>query len=368
MTDSAKPDLTSVRSLIPSTLKLARHLGLSDQAIWRWIRVNRIPGAHIVKVANFYDVEVRDLIHLTGSELSNASPINVKPKNTLQVLLEVYRGKMTLEDACVDLGITTKAGKMILTLWGDELPTLYTTLTQLDEGRITNEDALQRLNITVNTLNGLRKKYGFAPRDQVAYKEKLARTRKEKAEREEAQAAEDARCKEVVLQVVSGKIKGVEAQKLLRKSYRTVWRLFDDICPYGMQTISKWPKSFRQALAIEIERNLPHIAAKWLDFIENERIFVTDHVKYPKTPDNWRNQNLKRCLIGVLLGEVTFDELSAARDMDGDLLRSLFTSDLVPLGVTFDQVQALPVAHQTVLAEILIGVMDRRRKYVGGAK
>ena len=109
-----KPDLSSVRSLITSVGELAKHVNLTTNGIYRWIQVNRIPSAHIIKVANFYDVELRDLLPLTGSEQSNSVAVRVKPRSALKFMLEVYRGNMSLKDACAQAGISEISGKLIL--------------------------------------------------------------------------------------------------------------------------------------------------------------------------------------------------------------------------------------------------------------
>ena len=157
------PDLTSVRTLITSVTKLAKALECSVYAVYQWIKLNRLPGKRIVKIANYYNVELPDLLHLTGSDASRTTRALTKPKNTLATLIEVYRGAKTLEDACSELGIPLISGRLIMTHWGEELPTLFTTLTQLDEKRISLETTMQRLGVTKYTLHGIRSKYGFAP-------------------------------------------------------------------------------------------------------------------------------------------------------------------------------------------------------------
>jgi hypothetical protein len=73
-------DLSSVRTLITSVSKLAKALRLTNNAIYRWIAVNRIPAKYLVRVANFYDVELRDLMPLTGSDISHPNIRNLKPR------------------------------------------------------------------------------------------------------------------------------------------------------------------------------------------------------------------------------------------------------------------------------------------------
>ena len=114
-----KPDLTSVRSLVTSVTKLARHLKLTNNAVYRWINVNRIPGAHVIRVANFYDVELYDLLSLTGSDNANEVTVSLKPRSVLKALMEVFCGRMTLDQAVAETGQSLISLKLILVHWGD---------------------------------------------------------------------------------------------------------------------------------------------------------------------------------------------------------------------------------------------------------
>lgn len=344
------PDLSSVRALIPSVSKLAKHIKISANGIYRWIAVNRIPGAHIIKVANFYDVELVDLLPLTGSEKSNKVTAKAKPKDTLKLLLEVYRRLRTIDDVCAELKISTISAKLIMTHWGDELPTLYTTLTQLDEKRIDLETAMKRLNVTKYTLHGIRSKYGFAPGN-------LKKTRKESSigKRKDAQ-------REVALRVIAGKMSPQEAADATESSYRSVFRFIERLTTVRLNQLAAWPLSFREALSVEIDKNLPNYAQKWVEFADLSRLFLKKNPKYPKTPETWRDQPLKRLLVAVLLGEATLDEVATSRGADPTMLSNLFTSDLRAIDMTFEEVQGLPMAHQLALAELLLAVMDRKRR------
>lgn len=351
-----KPDLTSVRSLVTSVSKLARHLGITSNGVYRWIKVNRIPGAHIIKMANFYDVEIPELLHLTGSDKSNAVTANVKPKDTLKELLEVYKGTRTLTEACGELGISELSGKMVMTHWGDELPTLYTTLVQLEEGRIDLEAAMARLHVSKYTLHGLRRKYGFAPRSQEGYKAAPKKEPKRLKKRDTQ--------KEVALQVISGKLSAQEGADLTGSSYRTIWRCIERLTPVRVNQIADWPETFRAALVVEIDKNLPNYAQKWVEFAEKERLFLKKTTKYPKTPTNWKHEGVKRLLVAVLLGEASLDEIAHARGGEPEMVAGLFTSDLRILGLTFDEVQEMSMAHQLALADLYLAVMDRKRRVV----
>ena len=75
---------------------------------------------------------------------------------------------------------------------------------------------------------------------------------------------------------------------------------------------------------------------------------------------------LKRMLVGVLLGEVTLVEVAAAKGGDPTVIAGLFTGDLRPLDLTYEEAASLSITHQVALCEILLAVLDRRRKFVGG--
>ena len=68
-------------------------------------------------------------------------------------------------------------------------------------------------------------------------------------------------------------------------------------------------------------------------------------------------------LVGVLLGEAPLDEIAKSRGADPAMLRNLFSGDLQNLALTYDQVSAMPMAHQTVLAELLMATVNRKRKW-----
>ena len=360
------PDLTSVRTLITSVTKLAKALECSVYAVYQWIKLNRIPGKRVVKIANYYNVELSELLHLTGSTASRTSRAITKPKNTLATLIEVYRGAKTLEDACSELGIPLISGRLIMTHWGDELPTLFTTLTQLDEKRISLETAMQRLGVTKYTLHGIRSKYGFAPG-------RVKRTRPVSQIKERTEAQDQA-----ALRVIAGLMTTKEAMAATESSYRSIFRFVERLTDVGLNDLSAWPLSFRAAFAVELERERDYrpedgakparYVQKWLKFATEQRLFLSKTTKYPKTPDSWKSLPLKRLLVAVLVGEATLSEVAASRGAGEGILRGLFTSDLRVIDLTFDEVEAMSIQHQTALAELILAVMDRRRRYVEGAK
>ncbi len=347
-----KPDLTSVRTLVRSVSALARHLKMTPNSIYRWIAVNRIPGAHIVRVANFYDVEIPELLPLTGSDENNEITVKLKPRSVLKTLMDVFQGTITIEQAMDITGSSKISLTLILTHWVDELPTLYTTLEQLDQKRIDLGEACRRLGVTKYTLHGIRRKYGYAPGA-------LTRTRPVPT-----LPARRSRSKETALRCIAGKTTVKEAARESNISERTLFRAIEGLTTHKLNELSAWPTVFREALVGEIEGNIQPTVAEWLEFANSQRLFVNRPPKYPPTPSDWRNLPLKRLLVGVLLGEETLDEVAASRGADPEILRTLFTGDLKPLGITLEQVEYLPLTHQIALAELILALMDRKRKVV----
>lgn len=347
-----KPDLTSVRTLVKSVSALARHLKMTTNSIYRWIAVNRIPGAHIIRVASFYDVEVAQLLPLTGSDENNEITLKLKPRSVLKTLMDVFQGTITIEQA-MDITSSSKISlTLILTHWGDELPALYTTLEQLDQKRIDLEEACRRLGVTKNTLHGIRRKYGYAPGALTSTKP------------ESTLPARRSRSREAALRCIAGKITVKDAARELNISERTLFRAIDDLSKHKLNELNAWPRVFREALVEEIESEAQPTVSKWLEFANSHRLFVNRTKEYSFTPTDWRNLPLKKLLAGTLLGKSTLDKVAHSRGATPRVLRTLFTGNLRPLGVTFEQVERLPLTHQLALAELILALMDRKRKVV----
>lgn len=359
MASATTPDLTSVRTLITSVTKLARHIEISPSSIYQWIKVNRIPGAHVIRVANFYDVEVRDLLPLTGSDKTHSNRVNKKPRTILPALLEVYRGNKSLDEACAETGVSKRSATLVMVNWGDELPTLYTTLEQLDQERISLDQAAQRLKISKITLHGLRSKYGYAPGVKQPG-EKAQALQKRREER----AAHEVAAREWVMRAISGEVTAVEAAKAAGVAYRTMFRAIEAVSPRKLNELSGWPRSFRKAFACELSKNAPPLVESWLKFAADHRLLLKDSPRYPPAPRSWAGVTAKRMLVAVLIGQATVEEIAAAREVPASVVRSAFTSDLMTLGITFDAVMTLPYEHQIALAELLMAVVDRKRKFV----
>lgn len=345
-------DLTSVRTLITKPSALAKHVGLTVNAIYRWVKLNRIPGEHIVKVANFYDLEIVDLMELTGSDASMNPNVILKSRDTLPTLLKVKDGELTMDQAAEQLGLPLISIKLILTNWGDKLQLLHDTLVKLEQGDCSLDQAALILGVTKYTLHGMRRKYGFAPGA-------LKRTRPMPTlpKRKEVSRA-------ATLRVLAGHMSAVDAARELGISERTIFRKIDELSKHSMQELAHWPQSFRAAYVKEIERVLPSYVEKWLEIAKENNLFIRKTTKYPETPRSWKGESLQRLMIGALLGEASLQEIADSRGADLTILEGLFNAQLVPLGLSVELVRSLPMEHQFALADLLLWFMDRKRKVV----
>ena len=346
----ASPDLTSVTTLTKNPTKLARELKLTPAAIYRWRKVNRIPGSHIIKVANFYNVEVLDLLPLTGSDKSADPKVILKPRDTIPTLLNVQKGIITPDDASKMLKLPIKSLKLILTNWGDRLETLYDTLTRLELGVVSLDQGAAALGIAKYTLHGIRRKYGFAPGA-------IKRTRPEPTLPKRKAAAYEA-----ALDVLAGKASAKDKADELGISSRTIFRKIEEISPLKIQDLAAFPDTFKRAYAEEIDKKLPFYAEKWMKIAESSRLFIRKSTKYPETPQSWRDAQLVRMLVGVLLGEAPLNEIAASRGVDPAILAGLFNSHLRAYDLTWSEVSAMGFNHQVALAELLLWTMDGKRK------
>ena len=342
--------IPTVRQLITSVSKLARYIGITNNGIYRWIKVNRIPGEHVIKVARFYDIDLGELMPLTGYDLSANPNIILKTRDTLPTLLKVQRGEFSLIEAAATLSTSEISLKLIMTHWGDKLQHLYNVLIVLEQGKISLDQAAMSLGVTKYTLHGIRRKYGFAPGP-------VKRTRPEKT-----LPARKAKAKAAALSVIAGTRSAVEAAADIQASTRTIFRTIEGLTDHKLSDLSHWPTVFRQALVVEIDKNLENFADKWLKKAEELRLFIRKTAKYPETPTNWKTQPIKRLLVAVLIGELSLEEVANARGADPFILESIFNSDIRSMNITFTELKEMSVAHQSAMAELLLWMLDRKRK------
>lgn len=242
----------TVRELIKSVSPISRHLKVSKSAVYRWIGVNRVPGQHLIRLSAYYKYDPSDLLHLTGSENTNRTRVVLKPKTVLATLLEVYRGQKTIDQALKETGQTKISLTLIQRYWGDRLPTLYTTLEQLDQGRINLENACERLNVTKCTMHCIRRKYGYQPGPIKAADRPDGKPNR----KEEAVAA--------AIECIAGHTTIRQAAKLAQVCERTVMRAVSRLSVVGVHDLNKLSATTRSAYAADILENnetYSHLAA-----------------------------------------------------------------------------------------------------------
>lgn len=342
----------TVKTLITSVRSLAKYLNLSDNAIYRWIKVNRIPGTHVIKVANFYNLEITDLLPLTGSDKSASPQVKIKSRDALPTLMKVEDGTLTIDQAADMLDMTTTAVKLVLTHWSGNLKKLYDTFQEVELGLLSIEQAALRLGVAKYTFHNLRRKYGFAPGPLKSTKPRVSTT-KEKRARNRAAA----------LDVIAGRKSAREAAKDTNVSERTLFRTLGGLTPHSVMELSHWPESFRLALVEEITREIGPYCAKWLELAEGMRLFIRKRISYPKTPEDWKRVPLKRMMVGILLGEVTLEEVAAARGGEPSVISVLFSGDLKAFEIDWPTLMSLSMQHQIAFAEMLLWHLDRKRKW-----
>lgn len=337
----------TVRMLVTSVTELARHLELTPNTIYRWIKVNRIPGKYLLRVAAFYDIPVP--MHLAQSDIKNGAKIRHKPRETLPTCLEVQAGNLTIEEAAKKLGIHERAVQLIITNWGDQLKTLYKTLVQLDKDEISLDQAAATLKVTKFNIHALRKKYGFRPKPRAKAKERPIVARRKTAT-------------QVALDCIAGKINLAEVEDNCNLSWRTIHRMIGKLSPgYSLIELTHWPKTFRQAYSDEIAQNAPKISEKLWKYAQISQIYLKKWPKYPPSPKDWRLANVRKMMIHVLLGDESVESIAEKRGADPYILETLFTGDLRMLGLTWPEVRSTPLMTQVALAELLLALEESKR-------
>jgi hypothetical protein len=331
-----------VRGLIKSVTVLSRHLGLTPNAIYRWIKLNRIPAKQILKVSKFYDIDIP--LHLVESEVKSDVRVNEKPRETLPVCIQVQNGEIDLSTAAQKLGLHERAVQLILSNWGDELPTLYRVLDESDRGVMSIGDASETLNVSKFNVHALRRKYGFRPTPRL-----------KPAPRPIVQRRKTTRA--LALAVIAGHTQLMDAEKMSGLSWRTIHRAIAKLSPDNTLTsLTHWPKALREAYAYELEHGVPQISVNLWEFMQKQGVPVKKWPKYPPKPRNWRNADARNMMIHLLLGTETMDLLAVSRRADPKVLESIFTGALKPLGLTWPQVFGLSVLQQIAVAEVLLAL------------
>lgn len=338
-------NVTTVRDLVTNVTALARHLGITPNGVYRWIKNNRIPGGKMIAVAQYYDIEIP--MHLAQSDKTNSSrKINYKPRDTLPTCLQVQAGNLTVEQAANHLNLHPRAVQLILSNWGEQLSDLYSVLVQLEAKEISLDEAAKRLRVSKFNIHALRQKYGFRPEPRKKPEPRPIVARRQVA-------------KDTALACIAGRMNLEEAEKESKLSWRTIHRAIAKYSPeFSLIDLTHWPKTFREAYSREIEENKAQLSVKLWKYAQTCGIPLKKWPKYPKNPDDWRAANVRKMMVHILLGDESVESIAEKRGADPKVLESLFTSDLRPLNLTWPEVIDAPIYSQITLAELLLALDD----------
>lgn len=346
----------TVRMLVESPTKLAKHLGLTKNAIIRWINLNRIPVKHLHAVAQFYSIkEETKLWHLTQGTKSGAKPALSKGRNVLPLALKVVNKELTLQEAAAQANVPEISMKLILTHWSTRLEELIETLEGLERGDISLDTAALQLGLSKPRIHSLRKAYGYAPGTPKTEKTDPRRSAKKQKNRE------------LALLAISGKASATELAEQNNVSVRTIYRAIDELKAGKLQDYTDWPMSFRAARVIEIQKNLPSLTEKWINLAEEMHLLVQKKTKFPlpPAPNEVRGTKVRVLLIALFNGDYTLDELASFRNAEPTVLENLFNQELKQLGTDLADLKRYGVGHEMCAAEVLIWTLGNKRNWKG---
>ena len=330
----------TLRQLVKNQAALARDVGVSVQTVRIWLELNAIPPHRVIAVAIALDVEIADLLPFAQKAYK---PVSTKPK-TLDDLRLILEGSHDPDDP---------SAQRIKGAWGDRLPLLYTTLVKLQGKVITATEAAEILGITKGAVHNLRKRYGVAPGRLKAAKHPEGRYKL---------GAKEAR--KLTLDVIAGRTSARSAAQGANISLRTLHRHIEDVLrPLYLNEISHWSKSFRLALAYEIEKNLPRHSLKWRKWAEERHLLLKKAPSWPKSPTNWREVPVRRVIIAILAGEHPVTELAAMRGGAATILMEHVARELRQMGMP---ALSLTSHHQAAAAEIILARESHIRKAHAG--
>ena len=330
----------TLRDLVKNQAALARDVGVSVQTVRNWLELNAIPPRRIIDVANALGVELTELLPFAQKTYK---PVSIKQK-TLEDLQAILEGWHDPAD---------KSADRVKGTWGKRLPLLYETLVRLQTKKITIREAAETLGITKSAVHNIRKRYGTAPGKLKGEKRPEGRY---------SLTAKEAR--KLTPDVIAGRKTARSAAHGAKISLRTLHRHIEyALRPLYLNEISHWSKSFRLALAYEIEKNLPKHSLEWRKWAEDRHLLLKKAPSWPKFPQNWREASIRRVIIAILNGEHTVTELAAMRGGEPHILmehveRELRQMDMPALSLT--------IHHQAAAAEIILARESHFRKAHAG--
>lgn len=334
---------------------LAREMSVAVNTVRAWRDRGYVPASRLVDFCNALDIDLDLNLSIRPDNARQSAKTVVKPPETLATLVEVQRGNLSIEEASEQLGVSETALTVAYAQNEHRLFLLYSTLTAFSEGCIDATQAAKALDVTKTQVYYLMRTYGVPKPKRESKPKKVGRTTKIKPSYEK-----------LALDVIAGRTNAKRAAEdhpeiALRSLHRYVKRYLQDL---SLTELAHWPKSFRIALAQELEQGSPKLVEKWVEFANKHGLVLEKRVRRLPEVKNWREVDAKRMLVAVLQGEATLQEIAQLRRGSEIALRDMFNGVLKSLGVRYAEVAGLPVVHQMALGDLLIMLGSHYRRSV----
>lgn len=324
--------------------KLANELGVSLTAVSVWMKKGYVPAGKLIRFCNTLNIDLDLALCDRPDKVERSQRTLNKPAGTLECLVEVQRGAMTIDEAAEQLDLSPHALQIAYAQNEHRLFLLYSTLTAFADERINVQEAAKALGVSKTQVYYLMRTYGMErPKRQPEPKE-LGRYTKAKPKYEK-----------LALDVIAGRTNALRASQeegvAERTLHRHIKRLIGDL---SLNVISHWPKSFRLAFANELETGERKWVEKWVEYTQKHGLILEKRVRKLQEVVNWREVGPTRILIAVLQGEGTLDEIATLRRGAQKPLKSAFDGVLKAFDLRYDEAMTLSVWHQMALADILV--------------
>jgi transcriptional regulator with XRE-family HTH domain len=334
--------------------RLASDMGVSYNTVLSWVNKEHVPVSRITKLAHLLDIPLGDALDLIGKPKNDgASPTLLKPKGTLDLLLEVKRGNMTLEAVSEATNIPLDNLQRSYSLNEHRLPLLQTTLKAYADKRISRKEAIATLGVSKSQFHYLARTYGEVPK-RVKRKKELGRYLSNRPLFEK-----------LALEVIAGR---TNARKLALTNdipLRTLHRYIKAaIEPLSLTELSHWPMNFRRALALELEGKSPAVVKKLVALAQKHQVVLEKRVRPMETPKNLRELGAQDLARVILYGHHTVEEVALLRGGEVPVIKNLVNGALKPIGMRYSEVVSMSLAHQAAVADLLTMIGSHYRRGV----
>lgn len=343
MTNQTLLDLIHER--VRTVTAFAKAMNVTTATVYTWIKEAKVPIGRVRQLSRVLNLDLAEALALASPEEADKPTPGVKtlpkPEGTLADLVAVQRGTRTLEDVSQELGVSLHALTVSYAQNEHRLPLMYEVLTGVTEGTKGVEEACEALGVTRSQLYYLMRHYGQPLPTRATYKEPGRYTQGK------------AVYQKLALDVIAGRTTALQAAEEAEVALRTLHRHVKRLTPHKLNNLAHWPSSFRLAYAQELQGKAPKLVESWVEYAYRHGLILCKNPRALPPVRNWKREGWSRMLIALLLGEVTLEELAAARGGSERALKDAFDGTLKPFHMRFGEVMALPVLHQAALADLL---------------